>query len=90
MPPKHEDILAECQVERAKIISRLSQGDEKFNQILRKLDKIDGNIEAMRNDHEIRLVKLEEEKKSRTWWNRSVALAVLGLMVEAIWNALRK
>lgn len=90
MPPKHEDVLAECQVARAKMLERLNQGDEKFDQILRKLDKIDANVESMRNDHEIRLVKLEEAKKSQTWVLRTVAAAIIALGCESLWHFFKK
>lgn len=82
--------LAQCEVARARIEARLANGDEKFDRIMVKLDGIEQKIDAMNGSHEIRIDRLEQSERWRTWMARTTAGSVIVLAVGMVWKWLVK
>lgn len=88
----HQEPLAECQVARAKMETRLD-GMEKHLEALVSMSRETLTL-IKGTDTESGLVidvdRLKQERKSRVWWNRTVAAAIVGLVVDTAVNLFRK
>lgn len=82
-------MTVEKEVARLSAIIETSLGPNgSFTETMRRLDDRVEKIDERQQKHNVRIDRLEQSGRRRSWWMKTVATAWLGLAVAWLWDRL--
>ncbi len=78
----------------------MRRDDDRWDEVNSKLEEIKSSVDevnatingtatAPEKGFKVRLDRLEQNDKDRTWFNRAVLFCIIGLMIKAVWSAMK-